>query len=147
MELKELHDQVATLQTSNETLTTQNARLSEAMAIRDAKEMVKEALAATSLPDVTKARLIESLAKNPTMKDGTLDKEAFANVIQEAVKTEVKYLESVLGKGQIRGLGESQDEDGDDEDGDGKVEESLAESFSALGLSESGAKIAAKGHN
>jgi hypothetical protein len=148
MELKELQDQVATLQTSNQTLVTNNARLSEAMALRDAKDMVKEALAATSLPDVTKARLIESLAKNPPMKDGALDKEACAKIIQEAVKTEIKYLEEVAGIGKIRGLGGSQgeDEDGED-DGTKKVEESLTESFNALGLSEAGAKIAAKGRN
>lgn len=146
MEIKELQEKVATLETNNQSLATNNARLSEAMALRDAKDMVKEALAAVaSLPDVTKARLIESLAKNPPMKDGVLDKEAFTKAIQEAVKAEVKYLETVLGKGQIRDLGESQNEDEEGEAADKKVEESLTESFSALGLSEKGAKIAARG--
>jgi hypothetical protein len=51
----------------------------------------------------------------------------------------------VLGKGQIRGLGESQNNDDDEETTTEKVEEYLASSFSDLGLSEAGAKIAAKG--
>jgi len=145
MDVKELNEKVVTLETNNQTLAASNARLSEAMALRDAKDMVKEALAAiTSLPDVTKARLIESLAKNPPMTDGTLDKEAFTKAIDEAVKTEVKYLEKLLGKGQIRGLGESDVDDEEDETGK-KVKESLTESFTTLGLSEKGAKIAAVG--
>jgi len=146
MDIQKLNETVATLQTSNEALATQNARLSESMALRDAKDMVEEALKAiTTLPDVTKARLIKDLAKNPPMKEGALDKEVFAERIQEAVKAEVKYLEQVAGIGSIRGLGESQGNEHDEEGDEKKVEESLAESFSALGLSETRAKIAAKG--
>jgi len=145
MDLKELNEKVATLETNNQTLATSNARLIEAMALRDAKDMVEEALKAiTSLPDVTKARLIKDLAKNPPMKEGALDKEAFAKVIQEAVKIEVKYLETVLGKGRVHDLGESENDDEEDEAGK-KAEESLTESFADLGLSEKGSKIAAKG--
>ncbi len=142
----ELKERVAALETTNLTLTTNNARLSEAMALRDAQDMVREALGSlTSLPEVTKARLVESLAKNPPMKDGSLDKEAFGKTIQEAVKAEVKYLEQVAGIGKIRGLGESNDDEEDIEADDKKLKESLTESFSDLGLSEKGAKIAAKG--
>lgn len=142
---EQLKEAVATLQTQNETLATQNARMSVAMAIRDAKDMIREALGSLmSLPDVTKTRLVESLAKNPPMKDGALDRDMFKTAIEEAVKAEVKYLETVLGKGQIRGLGESQDvEEG--EEASEKVEESLEASFSALGLSETAAKHAARG--
>lgn len=141
---EQLQEAVATLQTQNEALTTQNARMSVAMAIRDAKDMLREALGSlSSLPDVTKTRLVESLAKNPPMKDGALDTVAFKGIIEEAVKAEVKYLETVLGKGQIRGLGESQEPEEDETEG--KVEESLEESFSALGLSETAAKHAARG--
>jgi hypothetical protein len=146
MKIEELQEKVATLETNNQTLATNNARLNERMAIRDAQDMVKEALQAISLPDITKARLIESLSLKGTLplKDGLLDKETFKKTIDEAVKAESKYLESVLGKGEIRGLGESlsDNEEGDDET---KVEASLEESFKTLGLSEAGAKIAAKG--
>lgn len=146
MELKELSEKVATLETNNQTLVTNNARLSEALALRDAREMVKEALKVTNLPEITINRLVESLAKNPPMKDGALDVQVFAPRIAEAVKAEAKYLEGLMGMGQIRGLGESQTQD--DSEGDAtKVEESLTESFSALGLGESTAKIAAKGRS
>lgn len=145
MDLKELQESVATLQTNNQTLTTQNARLSEQLAIRDAKDMVERALEKVSIPDVTKNRLVEQLAMNPPMKDGLLDKETFAATIAEAVKTETKYLESVLGKGQIRGMGHGADEDDAEEDDENKVEESLTESFGALGLSERASKVAARG--
>lgn len=137
MELKELQEQVATLQ-------TQNARLNETMAIRDAKDMAREALASSALPEVTKNRLVESLSKNPPMKEGALDKDAFAKLITEAVSAETKYLESVLGKGQIRGMGPGADDD-DEEEGEGNVEEALTEAFSQIGLSEAGSKIAARG--
>lgn len=144
MELKALQEKVATLETEKEALVTENARLKETNAIRDAKDAVLETLAeATYLPEATKTRLLESLIKNPPMKDGALDKDVFIEKIKEAVKAEVKYLETVLGKGQIRGLGESQRND--EEAGGEKLEASLAESFAALGWSESGAKIAAKG--
>lgn len=146
MDLKELNEKVATLETSNQTLATNNARLSEALALRDAREMVKETLKVTNLPEITINRLVESLSKNPPMKDGTLDVQVFAPRIAEAVKAEAKYLEGLMGVGQIRGLGESQT-NVDDEGDETKIEESLTESFSALGLGESTAKIAAKGRS
>lgn len=146
MDLKELTEKVATLETNNQTLVTNNARLSEALALRDAREMVKETLIVTNLPEITIKRLVESLSKNPPMKDGALDVQVFAPRIAEAVKAEAKYLESLMGVGQIRGLGESQT-NADDEDNETKIEESLTESFSALGLGESTAKIAAKGRS
>jgi Tfp pilus assembly protein FimV len=143
MEMKELQEAVATLQTQNETLAASNARLNQALALRDARDMARETLSQISLPDATKARVVETLAKNPPMKDGALDREAFATSILEAVKTESAYLEKVVGLGNIRGLGESANDDQElDED---KLEGELAESFRAIGLSEAGAKIAAKG--
>ena len=150
MELRELQEKVATLQTGNDKLAADNARLSESMALRDAKDMVREVLnAILALPEVTKARLIQSLAKNPPMKDGQLDKAAFATTIQEAVKAEVKYLEKVAGLGQIRGLGESSEgaggAEGDEEQEATKVEEALKGAFQGIGLSEKAAEIAAKG--
>lgn len=139
-----LIERVAALETTNQTLVTNNARLAESLVLRDAKDIVKEALASiTTLPDITKTRLSESLAKNPPTKDGILDKEAFAKMIQEAVNSEVKYLETVLGKGQIRGLGESET-DGEEQSQE-TLQSSLEESFGALGLSEGAAKSAARG--
>lgn len=144
LELKKLQEANATLQTKLDEVAANNARMNETLAFRDAKDMAREAVNAVSgLPDVTKSRLIESLAKNPPMKDGALDRTVFATAIQEAVKAEIQYLEKVAGIGNIRGLGESAEDDADVDEA--KVEEDLTESFAALGLSEAGAKIAAKG--
>jgi len=142
---EKLQEAVATLRSDLDKASTDNARLSEALALRDAKDMAREAVnAVNGLPDVTRARLIESLAKNPPMKDGSLDKEVFKNRIEEAVKAEIQYLEKVAGLGKIRGLGESAEDD-DAEVDEAKIEEDLTESFAALGLSEAGVKIAVKG--
>jgi hypothetical protein len=126
---EKLQEAVATLTSDLEKANAEKARLSEQLILRDAKDMVTEALKpVTHLPEITKARLSESLVKGtlPTT-DGVLDREAFKASIEEAIKGEVKYLETVLGKGQIRGLGER------------------AASFRDLGLTETGAKIAARG--
>ncbi len=143
LELQKLQESVTTLQTTVGTVTGENARLKEALALRDAKDLVSKALKGLDLPEATKARLLESLPKAAPMKDGALDEEAFKTKIEESIKAEVEYLTKAAGLGKIRGLGESSHED---EDADPKkVEESLVESFSDLGLSETGAKIAAKG--
>ncbi|RJP53618.1 MAG: hypothetical protein C4583_04330 [Anaerolineaceae bacterium] len=144
LELKKLQEANATLQTNLDEVKANNARMQEALALRDAKDIVREALAASTMPDVTKARLLEALSANPPMKDGALDGATLKTRIEEAVKAEAKYLEQVAGVGKIRGLGESQNED-DEYGTPEKLEESLAESFAALDLSEAGAKIAAKG--
>lgn len=145
LELKKLQEANATLQAKLDEVEANNARMQEALALRDARDMVREALSASTLPDVTKARLIESLSANPPMKDGSLDSATLKTRIEEAVKAEVKYLEQVVGAGRIRGLGESAANNDEDEAGTSKIEDALIESFKALGLSEAGAKIAARG--
>lgn len=141
-EFKALQESVTTLQTNLSAVTDDNARLKETLALRDAKDTVREALHGLDLPDVTKARLLESLPKSAPMKDGVLDVEAFKTLISETVKNEVSYLTKAAGLGKIRGLGEAETPDEEDE---GEVDEALAEAFSDLGLSEAGAKIAAIG--
>ena len=140
-ELQALTESVATLQTSLGAVQDENARLKERLAVRDAKDLVSAALVKFELPEVTKARLLESLPKQAALKDGVLDAETFGKVIDEAVKTETAYLTQVGGLGKIKSLGESAD------DGDGEEDHaaSLEEAFADLGLSEAGAKIAAKG--
>jgi hypothetical protein len=66
-----------------------------------------------------------------------LDKDGFKKVIDEAVKAEADYL-AKLGNGRIAGLGGSNE-------GPAFNEAGLVESFKALGLSESAAKLAAQG--
>lgn len=145
LQLTQLQEANAALQTTLDEVKANNARMQEALALRDAKDMVREALSASTLPDVTKARLIEALSMNPPMKDGSLDGAAFKKRIEEAVKAEVQYLETVLGKGQIRGLGESQYVVEEGDDASRKAEAALTEAFTDLGWSKSGAKIAARG--
>lgn len=122
----------------------ENARLSEALLLRDAKDFVRQAVATANVPDVTKARLVESLSVNPPVKDGQLDADAFATRIAEAVKAEVEYLTKAAGygSGRIEGMG------GAPVSNEGKAEEvheRLAAAFRRLGLSESAAKSAAIG--
>jgi hypothetical protein len=142
-ELKQLQETNATLQRERDEAKAENARLQEATILREAKDLVGTILAKTTLPEATKARLSESLVKAATVKEGKLDKEAFEKQVAEAVKAEVKYLTEVAGLGNITGLGESAD--ADPEEADEKIQESLAESFQAIGLSETAAKKAAKG--
>jgi len=112
------------------------ARLREALLLREAADFVNTSLATAKLPDLTKSRLAESLSKSPITKDGALDKDAFKKVIDEAVKAEADYL-AKLGNGRIAGLGGGE--------APAFNEAALVESFKALGLSESAAKLAAQG--
>lgn len=126
------------LREANKGLQEENARLKEALILREAKDFVGEALGKVEMPDLTRTRLLESLSRNPVVKDGKLDKDEYAKKITEAVKAEMDYLAQVTKSGAIRGMGS----------GDVKLEEvekTLQESFARLGLSESAAKIAAKG--
>ena len=146
MEMKELQEAVTTLQTQNASLTANNARMAERLAMRDARDLVQEALGGLQLPQATKIRLLQTLPAQAVIKEGELDQAAFKTLVNEAVKAEVKYLTDTLGLGNIKGLGEAASDS--EEGGEGEpenVEEALAESFAAIGLSESAAKIAAQG--
>ena len=145
MNEKELQEANAALQKQLDETKADNAKKQEALILREAKDVAGTVLAKSSLPDVTKARLIENLVNKAPVKDGKLDVEAFGKQITEAVKAEVKYLTEATGIGTIKGLGESA---ADDEEPEGEtVQESLEESFVALGLDEKTAKKAAKGRN
>ncbi len=113
------------------------ARLREALLLREAADFVRESLATAKLPDLTKARLAESLSAKPITKDGALDKDAFRKAIDEAVKAEADYLAKVTGSGKIKGLG------GDE--APAFNEGALVESFKAMGMSDTAAKLAAQG--
>lgn len=123
-----------------------NARLREALIIRDAKDFVRAAVATANVPDVTKARLVESLSANPPVKDGLLDSETYATRITEAIKAEVDYLTKAAGygSGRIEGMGGTAHthplEVGTEEN-----QAKLNAAFQRLGLSESAAAVAAKG--
>lgn len=143
LQLKQLQENVTTLQNNQSVLTSENARLKEALVLRNAKDQVSEALAPLDLPAVTKARLLNDLPKLAPMKEGALDVDAFKTVIEKAVKDEIAYLTKAAGLGKIRGLGGSTQEE--IEMDEAKVQKDLEASFQTLGLSESGAKVAAAG--
>jgi len=81
------------------------ARLREALGIRDARDYVMRKLASITMPQVTRARLAESLPAQAPIKDGVLDDAAFGPLIEAAAKAEVEYIARISGSGQVRGMG------------------------------------------
>ena len=124
----------------NAALRTENARLREGLAMTNAKEFAVKRLATINLPGPTRARLAESLAANPPLKDGALDFDAFTKAIDEAAKREAEYLQQLGGGfGVVTGMGITRQEPAEVKEAD------LVADFQALGMSESAAKIAAAG--
>lgn len=143
-------DKLQELQEANAKLQSQldeaNARALEALILREAKDHVNAVLAKSDLPAITRTRLAKNLAEAAPVKDGVLDKAAFETQIAEAVKAEVQYLVEAAGLGRIRGMGGSSEDEANEEIiAADEAEKSLMESFQSMGLSESGAKVAAAG--
>ena len=125
-------------------LTKEVARLQEAKAIRDAAVYAGKELAKTQLPEVTKARLQESLPKGITLKEGNLDEVAFAEAVKAAIKAESEYVAKITEAGKVRGFG------GPGEGQDGKLlKDTFKQTFLDQGLTEAEAEkraqIAAQG--
>lgn len=99
--------QIKALEESNRTLQEQVARMAERELLREAHALVAAEVARTGLPDMTKDRLITTLAGNPPVKDGALDRETYATRISEAVKTATAEVAAIVGSGQIHGMGAS----------------------------------------
>lgn len=109
--------------------TEHERREQAAKLLKEAQSIVAGQLAKSSLPEVSRKRLSESLAANPPIKDGAIDQGALETKVTEAVTREVEYLESVLGNtGTVRGMGS-----GTDNDTDHKAE--LASLFESQGYS------------
>ena len=122
-------------------LEQENARMREALILRDAREYVRERLSAAQVPDVTKARLAEGLSSNPPVNDGALDMAVFAETIDKAVASEIEYLRQagyVAGKVEGMGATGAQSEPA-------RLKAQLVESFKAMGLDQRQAEIAAEG--
>jgi len=117
------------------------ARMREAALLRDAQEFAIAQLRSVELPGVTRARLAESLAKNPPIKDGALDREAFGTAVTEAAKAEAAYLVAATGGAAIRGMGASEQPTLTEADATAR----LATAFTAIGLSKELAERAAAG--
>lgn len=102
---------------------TEIARLKETALLSEARTFVAEVLAKVDMPEMTRARLAETLAKVPVVAEGALDKTTYQQAIEEAAKAEVAYIASVTGSGQIKGMGNS---------GGGDTGNTLKESFKAM---------------
>lgn len=75
------------------------------------------------------------------MKDGALNEAALIERVQDAARVEKAYLASASGSGRIVGMGGAARKELTEAD----VQQELASVFSTIGLSESGAALAARG--
>ena len=146
IQMEELQAQLAEAQQQIEDLRTANARLAEALVLRDAHALAGEVLAEANLPDVTRRRLLGQVATNPPVgEDGQLDALALRQRVTEAITAEQQYLAEAAGygAGRIQGIG-GQQAQGNQVD-EAAVQARMAEAFQALGLSEASARAAANG--
>ena len=118
----------------------ENARLKEAQLLVEARTFVEAKVKDAKIPDLTKARVTEALAKDPVVKDGKIDETAYAAKIEATVKSEAEYL-AKLGAGRVSGMGAGAPTEKTLEETD----KELVAGFMKLGMSEAEAKAAARG--
>ena len=128
--------------TALEAAQTENARLKEAQLLVEAKTFVEAKVKDAKIPDLTKARIVEALAKSPVVKDGKIDEQAYSAKIEAAVKAEAEYL-AKLGAGRVEGMGAGAS--GGQTKTLEETDKELVAGFMRLGLSEAEAKAAVKG--
>lgn len=130
--LREAHDRMA----------QEVARMKEREITARTRELVSATLGADDeLLPITRDRLYEAQIKNPPMKDGALNEAALIERVQDAARVEKAYLASASGSGRIVGMGGAARKELTEAD----VQQELASVFSTIGLSESGAALAARG--
>ncbi len=118
----------------------ENARLKEAQLLIEARTFVEAKVKASTLPEISKARVTEALSRDPVIKDGTIDETAYAAKIEATIKAEADYL-AKLGAGKVSGMGGSAAPEKTLEETD----KELVAGFMKLGMSEAEAKAAVKG--
>ena len=128
--------------TALEAAQAENARLKEAQLLVEAKTFVEAKVKDAKIPDLTKARIVESLAKAPVVKDGKLDETAYAAKIEAAIKSEAEYL-AKLGAGRVEGMGAGAS--GGQTKTLEETDKELVAGFMKLGMTEAEAKAAVKG--
>jgi hypothetical protein len=129
--------------TALEAAQAENARLKEAQLLIEAKAFVEAKVKASTLPEISKTRIAEALAKAPVLKEGKIDEPAYTAAIEAAIKAEAEYLAKVLGAGKVSGFGGSAP--GAAAPSIEESEKRLVAEFMSMGLTESQAKAAAKG--
>jgi len=113
MELQEALDRITTLEGENVTLTeaaaakeSETAQLREALALRDAREIITSKLAETKLHPMSVTRLTEQLVSGVKLTEaGALDQPGLEVAIEEATTGELGYLEGLGLTPGIRGQG------------------------------------------
>jgi hypothetical protein len=152
----QLQESAALTEAKNATASEKQKRRDreEKLVLREASDVVRDALAEHQLHDLTKKRLAETLiASAPTIEvddELKLDADKFKAHVSEAIQAAKAEVAAVTGQGEVTALGESAGDGNSPVDGEGtgKVEDAqkaLAESFQLLGYSEEAAKIAAAG--
>ncbi len=110
MSEQELNEARAALTAANQARAAAEAELAKAreqLLFREAGDFVAAQLAQAELPDVTKQRLAKSLAANPPVKEGALDKDTFKARVETAVTEAQTEIATLLGKtGSVTGNGE-----------------------------------------
>jgi len=138
----QLEKKLAETQKALEEAKAENARLKEAQLLVEARTFVEAKVKDAKIPDLTKARLTEALAKDPVVKDGKIDETAYAAKIEAAIKSEAEYL-AKLGVGKVSGMGAGAPA------GQTKTleetDKELVAGFMRLGMTEAEAKAAVKG--
>ncbi len=130
-------------QTKIKDLETSNARLLEGEILREATRFIEESLPTTvegvapAVWTLTRTRLADSLGSKVVIKDKAIDKPAFKEAIDAAVKNELDYLAKLTESGTVKDMGGGGGTAGD--------KSALVESFKRAGLSEEEAKTAAEG--
>lgn len=137
------------IEASSAAATTALARINEAQQLQEARTFAAGELRGVRLPEQTKARIVESIALNPPLKDGVIDREAYTATIKEAAKAEARYISSITGGSDIYGAGGEENlfesANGAAVMDDEKYGAALTEAFSAFGMPEKQAAQAARG--
>lgn len=111
MSEQDLIEARAALTTANQAKEAAEAELAKAreqLLFREAGDFVAAQLAEAELPNMTKQRLAKSLATNPPVKEGALDKDVFKTRVETAVSEARAEIAALLGKdGGVTGNGES----------------------------------------
>lgn len=137
---KPLQESLTAVTTDLAETKTENRRLRESLALREAGDFVAKKLATIALPAITKQRLTESLVAKATLTAaGALDTAALTAVIEADVKAEGEYLSSVTG-GTIRGMGSKPVTEAA-----AVTEADLVKAYVGIGMSEAAAKAAIAG--
>ena len=148
MTLEELERRIAQLEQDNARLreaadarTAEAGRLREAAVLARVREIVTEELTRDDLLDMTRERLFKEAIKNPPTKGEGVDEAKLRERTGDLIRNELAYLAANGSSGRITGMGGTAPKELTEAD----VENELAALFGATGLSESGARIAARG--